>query len=179
MLDLPNLSIAKTAFPLLESELSKYIILYTKELLELNCLEEVSLYSEKEEFDYKTWLYHHNKKSEVVDGDLLPLLTIAYDMALQKHSSGHLYDSHSSHAIPIGVLSNLPLGVAVLNKHCRICSANPEGSVEHDCFANFEVSSGTMESAALVQLAHTLFDELLLYNWHTLFLMKVMYCLEQ
>jgi hypothetical protein len=133
MLDLPNLSIAKTAFPLLESELSKYIIPYTEELLEKNLIEEVRLYSEKEAFDFERWVHHHDSKSSLIEKDLLPLLTIAYDMAWQKRSSGHRYDSHSGHAIPVGILTNLPIGVAVLNKHCRICSANKE-DYEHDCF---------------------------------------------
>jgi hypothetical protein len=98
MLDLPNLSIAKTAFLLLESELARYIIPYTGEILEQNLVREVKLYSEKEGFDFESWHALLKKKSS--DVDLLPLLTVAYDMAWQKRSSGHRYDSHSGHAIP-------------------------------------------------------------------------------
>jgi hypothetical protein len=68
--------------------------------------------------------------------------------------------SHSGHGVPFGVLSNLPIGLKLLNKHCQICSAKADESnvEEHDCLANFEGSSGSMESAALVQIAHTLMD---------------------
>jgi hypothetical protein len=62
---------------------------------------------------------------------------------------------------PIGVLlSNLPIGLAILNKHCRVCSSLSAELVEHECHANFEGSSGAMESAALVKLAHGLLDEM-------------------
>jgi hypothetical protein len=81
-------------------------------------------------------------------------------MAWQKRSCGHRYDSHSGHAIPIGLLSNLPIGLAILNKHSRVCSSYTSNDVEeHDCFTNFDGSSGAMESAALAQLAHGLLDE--------------------
>jgi hypothetical protein len=158
MLDLPNLSIGKTAFPLIESELAKYIIPYTQEILAVNLVKEVRLHAAKVGFDFDAWHNQRSRNTELIDISLLPLLTIAYDMAWQKRSSRHRYDSHSGHAIPIGVLSNLPIGLAILNKHCRVCASSKE-TIEHDCMTNFEGSNGSMESAALVQLAHSLLDE--------------------
>jgi hypothetical protein len=60
--------------------------------------------------------------------------------------------------VPIGVLTNLPIGIAVLNKYCSICSRTEEPG-EHNCMTNFVGSSGAMEPAGLVQLAHSLLDE--------------------
>jgi hypothetical protein len=58
----------------------------------------------------------------------------------------------------VGVLTKLPIGLVVLNKHCRVGTASNNPG-DHDCLANFEGSSGAMESAALVQVAHGLLDE--------------------
>jgi hypothetical protein len=82
-------------------------------------------------------------------------LTIGYNMGWQKRSSGHRYDSHDGHAFPMGFLTKMPIGCAIMNKHCRICT-NSEHLGMHDCTANFVGASGAMESAALVQLAHSL-----------------------
>jgi hypothetical protein len=46
MLDLPNKSIAESAFPMIEYDLGEYIIPYTKELIEQNLLKEVKMYAE-------------------------------------------------------------------------------------------------------------------------------------
>jgi hypothetical protein len=46
----------------------------------------------------------------------------------------------------------------IMNKHFRICLINEEPT-DHDCPATVEGSSGAMESAGLVQLAHSLLDE--------------------
>jgi hypothetical protein len=159
MLDLPNQSMGTSAFPALEYELSRYIIPYTKELMENNLVKEVELYaSTHPEFCFESWKKQHEKKPDIIDVSMLPLLTVAYDMAWQKRSSGHRYDSHSGHAIPVGVLTNLPIGLAILNKYCTICSRT-EDPGDHDCFVNFEGTSGAMEAAALVQLAHSLLEE--------------------
>jgi hypothetical protein len=90
----------------------------------------------------------------------LPSLTIGYDMGWQKRSSGHHYDSHTSsgHAIPIGVLTNKPVGLAILNKNCKVCKKSPEPG-EHDCLTNFEGASGAMEALALLKIAHEMLDE--------------------
>ena len=123
MLDLPNLSIAKSMFPKIESELSKYILPFTKELLQANLLREVAMYAAANPaFPYSDWKAQYKAKPRVVDTSIMPLITIGYDMAWQKRSSGHRYDSHSGHAVPFGVLSKLPLTAKILNKHCHICS---------------------------------------------------------
>jgi hypothetical protein len=159
MLDLPNPSIGRTAFPAIEHELSRYIIPYTKELLRQNLVKEVELYSEKKnDFDYPAWKEQHEEKPDLVGVEDLPALTVGYDMGWQKRSSGHRYDSHSGHAIPIGVLTNKPVGLAILNKHCKVCRKSPEPG-EHDCLANFEGASGAMEASALLKIAHELLDE--------------------
>jgi hypothetical protein len=120
---------------------------------------EVTLYAEKNvDFDYEAWYQQYKAQPSLIDLQALPLLTaVAYNIAWQKRSSRNCYDSHSGHAIPVGVFTNLPVGLTVMNKHCRICFSNEEPT-DHDCLANFEGSSGAMESAALVlvQLAHCL-----------------------
>jgi hypothetical protein len=159
MLDLPNQSIGSTAFPTIEYELSRFILPYTKELIQKNLVREVELYWEKNpSFDVAGWKELNSNKPPLVAVEDLPNLTVGYDMGWQKRSSGHRYDSHSGHAIPIGVYTNLPIGLAILNKHCKICTRSEEPG-EHDCVANFEGASGAMESAALVQLAHGLLDD--------------------
>jgi hypothetical protein len=119
MLDLPNASIGETAFASMEYELGKYIIPYSKELIRSNLVKEVGLYSQSNpKFDFEQWYLNHNEKPELVVIEELPLLTEGYDMGWQKRLSGHRYDSHSGHAIPVGVLMNLPIGLAVLNRFC-------------------------------------------------------------
>jgi hypothetical protein len=133
MLDLPTLSISETAFPYLEIELAKYIIPYTEEILAENLRKEVLLYAEKNaDFDYEVWYKQYKAQPSLIDLQAIPLLTVAYDMAWQKRSSGHRYDSHSGHAILVGVFTNLPVGLTIMNKHCRICLANEEPT-DHDC----------------------------------------------
>jgi hypothetical protein len=161
MLDLPNPSIRTNAFPSIEYELSKYIIPYTKELMQANLVREVEMYSSEcnnTNFDLDSWKRSYQNKPDIVDVAELPLLTVGYDMGWQKRSSGHRYDSHSGHAIPIGVHTNLPIGLTVLNKYCRVCSSSEEPG-EHDCFSNFEGASGAMEAAGLVKLAHSMLEE--------------------
>jgi hypothetical protein len=167
MLDLPNPSIGKTAFPSIEYEIGKFIIPLAKEIIRGNLVREVGLYAVgNASFDFSSWISNHGSKPFLVDIEQLPKLTIGYDMGWQKRSSGHRYDSHSGHAIPVGVLTNLPVGLAILNRFCRVCASKDTNSkeattadeVDHDCVANFDGSSGSMESAALVELAHDLLD---------------------
>jgi hypothetical protein len=85
MLDLPNLLMAKTAFPRLERELSNYIIPYTKELIRSNVLKELKLYTKKNpDFLHEDWLVQYKERPSIIDVKLLPLLTVGYDMAWQK-----------------------------------------------------------------------------------------------
>jgi hypothetical protein len=159
MLDLPNQSIAESAFPMIEYDLGEYIIPYTKELIQQNLVREVKMYGDTQpNFDFDKWHANYEKRSELLDVSEVPSLTVGYDMGWQKRSSGHRYDSHSGHAIPYGVLTRLPIGLTVLNKHCRVCTASPDPS-EHDCLANFEGASGAMEASALIEVAHSLLDE--------------------
>jgi hypothetical protein len=161
MLDLPNPSIGDTAFPSIEYELGKYIIPLSKEFIRNNLLREVELYAETTtKFDYPEWKENHSVKPELIAIEQLPLLTVGYDMGWQKRSSGHRYDSHSGHAIPVGVLTNLPVGLAILNRYCRVCSSSTNDDPgDHDCTSNFTGASGAMESAALVEIAHGMLDD--------------------
>jgi hypothetical protein len=125
MLDFPNPSIGETAYPTIEYEIgTKYITIpYAAELIRENLVREVKPYSQStdEEFDFEKWKKEHTDKPHLVVVEELPKLTVGYDMGWQKWSSGHRYDSHSGHAIPVGVLTNLPIGLVILNRFCRVC----------------------------------------------------------
>ena len=85
MLDLPNQSIAETSFPSLEYEIGKYVIPYTKELIQKNLVREVELYAEKNKsFDLARWKQGYQEKPEVIAVENLPNITVAYDMAWQQ-----------------------------------------------------------------------------------------------
>ena len=158
MMDLPhNSSMEKDTFPKIESELSKHIQQYTKELLENKILEEVALtYKNNQDFDYDSWENAWRNKLECPI-DKMPKIKCSYDMGWTKRSSGKRYDSHSGHAATVGVCTRKALSLAVLSKFCSICSKNGENADEHECTKNFTGSSGSMEPAALVQMAHELY----------------------
>jgi hypothetical protein len=77
MLDLPNQSIAETSIPSMEYEIGKYVIPFTKELIDKNVRREVELYSQmKPDFDYAAWEKTQQLKPEVVAIEDLPSLLV-------------------------------------------------------------------------------------------------------
>ena len=85
-----------------------------------------------------------------------PCLGVTYDMGWQKRSSGRRYDSNSGHGFIVGTVTRKPVAMALKSKFCRICVLSPD--VEHDCTVNDAGSASSMEPSALVDMAHSLFD---------------------
>jgi hypothetical protein len=129
----------------------------------VNLLKEVAMYAKATpNLEYEEWFKQYGQRPLIIDQCILPQITVGYDMAWQKRSSGHhRYDSHSGHAVPFGVLSKLLVAVRILNNQFRICSGTSaiEDEEQHNCIANFVGASGAMESAALVHIAHSLLDK--------------------
>ena len=83
-------------------------------------------------------------------------------MGWQKQSTGRIYDSLSVHAFMIGWLSDKVVGFAVRAKKCVKCTHAKNKDIiveEHNCTANHEGSSGSMEAAAALKLTTNIFNK--------------------
>ena len=162
LLDLPNsASMEKTSFSKIESGISEAIQGVSQEALDTNLVEEVRLSMDDDpEFEFQNW---NNAVSSGVH-DNYPLssyakISISCDMGWQKRSSGRSYSSTSGYEFLIGMKTKKPIAVLIRSKFCRICSfAKSKNQIvrQHTCTVNHEGSSGSMESAALVEMTHEL-----------------------
>jgi hypothetical protein len=83
--------------------------------------------------------------------------TVGFDMMWGQHNNGK-YDGDSGIGVTVGLKADLPVHAQVFNKRCTICEryANKnEEPPEHNCYQNWERSSGAMESAAAVIACQT------------------------
>ena len=91
-----------------------------------------------------------------------PFVSVSMDMGWQKRSSGRRYDSNSGHAFLVGKELRKPIAFCLKSKFCRCCThwLNKEKDSPipvHDCSKNHTGSSGSMESAALLEMIEELF----------------------
>ena len=87
-------------------------------------------------------------------------LTVTYNMGWQKRSSGRRYDSSSGHAFIIGARSKGIIVMVLYSNAFRNCDAaenRREELEEHECPKNFEGSSKSMETSAIMKMAEDAF----------------------
>jgi hypothetical protein len=93
-------------------------------------------------------------------------LVVSIDMGWQKHWSGRHFDSLLEHVCLVGLKLRKVIALCVKIKACVICkkfeddpTKTAEDIPEHDCLRNHYGWSGSMESDALVEMLHDLFDK--------------------
>ena len=79
---------------------------------------EATLYADKGEEYYSEWI-----KKDMNERDKVGL-TVSYDGAWQKKSSGRKYDSRSGHAFLVGSMTRKIVGCVVFSKNCKQCEIN-------------------------------------------------------
>ena len=87
-------------------------------------------------------------------------IAVSYDMAWQKRSSGHVYDSLSGHGFFIGCRTGKVISRGILKKNCAICTHYLSKNLlipEHSCNINHDGSSGSMESILCKKMLEDIF----------------------
>ena len=133
-------------------------------------------------------LQKEKEKSETfstIQNGTLPALTVSVDMGWNKRSSGRRYDSPSGVLLAIGAETNKIVDKYIYINQCHVCDKlkqmeskvddssagndlhqlkqNIERLRKHKCTKNFEGSSKSMESFAIVQLLKNAPEKLKVY----------------
>lgn len=93
---------------------------------------EATLCAEKGEEYYSEWM-----KKDINERDKVGL-TVSYDRAWQKKSSGRKYDSRSGHAFLGGSMTRKIVGCVVFSKNCKQCEINIAKRFPNTSIINFE-----------------------------------------
>jgi hypothetical protein len=117
-----------------------------------------------DEHDFNTWKNALDDKSLKLSTAKMPKLHASYNMAWQQKGSGHVYNSLSGHGALIGMHSRKVIALVIKCKACSVCAAwkKKHGDLEclpHQCWKNHNGSSGSMESAGLLELIVEVFDK--------------------
>jgi hypothetical protein len=91
----------------------------------------------------------------------MPKVSASYDMAWQQKGSGHVYNSQSGHGTMMGKLTCKIISLGIKSKLCNQCNAYARKGtpvLEQGCWKNHVGSSGSMESAACLELVFDIFD---------------------
>jgi rubrerythrin len=119
---------------------------------------------EEEEFEYLSWKNAFDGQGTISVSEYARL-NVSMDMGWQKRGSGRHYDSLSGHACLVGLTQRKVLCLTVKIKVCTICkkieddpSKSADDIPEHECLRNHIGLLGSMESDALVEMIHDLFD---------------------
>jgi hypothetical protein len=165
---LPNDTTMKSrSFSMIEERIGPYIRDLGQEVITLNIIEEARLSMEaNNNLEYfETWKSSLSDDTVVLDSHRLPKVDASYDMAWQQKGSGHQYNSMSGHGCLIGSLTRRIIGIVIKSKLCNKCNAArkkdpnlPEGVHDGPCWKNHKGTSGSMESAGLVELVTSTFE---------------------
>jgi hypothetical protein len=164
LLGLPNdTTMESRSFGIIEERVAYMIRELCDEIIRENIVEEakasMELSDTQDEFDFQLWL---QSLEDDTMGPLplgkYPRLDGSYDMAWQQKGSGHQYNSQSGHGTLMGALTRKVIGLCIKSKICNHCNAwdrkNPglPNIVPHQCWKTHNGSSGSMESAACLEL---------------------------
>jgi hypothetical protein len=170
LLGLPNdTTMQSRSFSIIEGQISPIIRELCKDIILANLKEEAKLSMEAsgihDEHDYKVWKDSLTDKSIKLSIAKMPKLHGSYDMAWQQKGSRHQYNSVSGHGTMIvGRRTRKVIALVIKCKVCNQCTAwekrNPGiQMLPHTCYKNHEGSSGSMESAGIVELVTSMFDD--------------------
>jgi hypothetical protein len=169
LLGLPNdTTMQSRSFSIIEGRISPIIRELCKDIILNNLKEEAKLSMEAsgihDEHDYKVWKDSLTDKSIKLSIAKMPKLHGSYDMAWQQKGSGHQYNSVSRHGTIVGRRTRKVIALVIKCKVCNQCTAwekrNPGVEIlPHTCYKNHEGSSGSMESAGIVELVTSVFED--------------------
>jgi hypothetical protein len=169
LLGLPNDTTMKSrSFNIIEGRIGPIIRDLVEETILENLKEEARLSMEadpvQDEYDYKVWKDSLTDKSIKLSVAKMPKLHGSYDMAWQQKGSGHQYNSVSGHGTIVGRRTRKVIALVIKCKVCCACTAwekkHPGLEIlPHTCYKNHEGSSGSMESAGIVELLVSCFDK--------------------
>jgi hypothetical protein len=163
LLGLPNdTTMESRSFGIVEERIGFFIRVLCDEIVQENLVEEGRLSmlasSTQDEFDFDLWKASLQDPTMALPKSKMPLIDGSFDMAWQQKGSGHQYNSQSGHGTLMGRLTRKVLGLVIKCKICNTCNTwykkNPEDVPPplHTCWKNHEGTSGSMESAACLEL---------------------------
>jgi hypothetical protein len=170
LIGLPNDTTMKSrSFTIIENRIGPILRKLMDDMVLENLIEEARLSmiasATHDEHDFKVWRDSLTDKTIRLSLAKMPRLDGSYDMAWQQKGSGHQYNSLSGHGTIIGRYTRKVIALVIKCKVCNECSAwekkNPdvENVHPHECWKNHNGSSGSMESAGIVQLVTACFDK--------------------
>jgi hypothetical protein len=161
LLGLPNdTTMGTRSFGIIEERIAVIIRELCDEIINENLIEEAKLSMEastQDHLDFNLWKSSLTDKTLLLPESKKPRVDASYDMAWQQKGSGHQYNSLSGHGTMVGNLTRKVIGLAIKSKRCNTCvcweKKHPDIPVpDHTCWKTHEGSSGSMESAACVEL---------------------------
>jgi hypothetical protein len=169
LLGLPNDTTMKgRSFSIIQEErVGPFVRALGEEVVLENLIEEARLSMEaagQDEHDFKIWKDSLTDKSIKLSLARMPKIHGSYDMAWQQKGSGHQYNSLSGHGSLVGRRTRKVVGLIVKSKTCNACNLwkrkHPNVPIiAHNCYKNHDGTSGSMESAGLLQLVVDTFDK--------------------
>jgi hypothetical protein len=162
LLGLPNdTTMVSRSFGIVEERITPFIKELCDEIIHGNIVAEAKLSMEasptQDHLDYNNWTQSLSDPTMVIPAGKMPKIDASYDMAWQQKGSGHQYNSQSGHGTLMGHLTRKVVGLCIKSKICNQCNVweknNPgEPMPLHTCWKNHDGSSGSMESAACLEL---------------------------
>jgi hypothetical protein len=169
LMGLPNDTTMKSrSFSIIEGRISPIIRDLCKDTILENLTEEARLSMEASEthdvHDFNLWKNSLTDKSIKLSLAKMPKLHGSYDMAWQQKGSGHQYNSVSGHGTIVGRRTRKVIALVIKCKVCNQCTAwekkNPGVEIlPHTCYKNHDGSSGSMESAGIVELVTACYED--------------------
>jgi hypothetical protein len=162
LLGLPNdTTMESRSFGIVEERLGPVLRSLCEEIVKENLIEEARLSMEssltQDEFDFNLWKESLEDPLMVLPKSKMPLIDASFDMAWQQKGSGHQYNSQSGHGTLMGRLTRKVVGLSIKCKICNQCNTHERKFPGmpmplHTCWKNHEGTSGSMESAACLEL---------------------------
>jgi hypothetical protein len=162
LLGLPNhTTMESRSFGIIEERLGPVLRELCNEIIKENLVEEARLSMEasptQDAMDFKLWKNSLEDPLCELPMSKRPQLDGSFDMAWQQKGSGHQYNSQSGHGTLMGRLTRKVIGLVIKCKICNYCSQheskNPGLPMPyHHCWKNHNGTSGSMESAACLEL---------------------------
>ena len=169
LLGLPNdTTMESCSFQIIEERIGVVIRDLCDEIIQDNLIEEAKLAMAESErhddLDFKNWMNSLTDPTINLMTARMPHVDGSYDMAWQQKGSGHQYNSQSGHGTLMGRLTRKVIGLVIKSKICNQCNAYAKKFPDlpmppHKCWKNHDGSSGSMESAACLELVVSLFHE--------------------